>query len=99
MKASNETLPRGGTITRRDLLCRMAALGGAAMLSRSVFATSPLDQVPLVGAAKPVRFALIGDWGSGNDGEKAIAELMAATHARTPLDLVATAGDNIYPNG
>jgi hypothetical protein len=47
----------------------------------------------------PVRFALMGDWGTGKPEQYAIAEQMTATHARSPLDLVIGAGDNIYPNG
>jgi acid phosphatase len=51
------------------------------------------------GLLKPVRFALLGDWGSGDASEMSIAERMLAAHVEKPLDLIVGAGDNIYPNG
>jgi 3',5'-cyclic AMP phosphodiesterase CpdA len=46
-----------------------------------------------------LRFAVIGDFGTGDRDHIAIARQMFAAHQRTPLDLVIAAGDNIYPNG
>ena len=42
---------------------------------------------------------MMGDWGNGDDTSFQIAERMAAAHARTRLDMIVTAGDNIYPDG
>ena len=44
----------------------------------------------------PVRFAVIGDQGTGKKGQYAIAELMAARHHRLPYKFVITLGDNFY---
>ena len=44
----------------------------------------------------PVRFAVIGDPGTGSKAQYRIAELMTAWHDRLPYDLVITLGDNIY---
>ena len=44
----------------------------------------------------PVRFAVIGDQGTGKKGQYEIAELMAAWHRRLPYKFVITLGDNIY---
>jgi hypothetical protein len=45
------------------------------------------------------RFAVIGDFGTGDDDQIAVARLMHELHSRTPFDFVLTVGDNIYPNG
>jgi 3',5'-cyclic AMP phosphodiesterase CpdA len=83
-----------GTITRRDLLRGMAAFAGVATFGRSALANA------LAGASPaPVRFALLGDWGSGDNNTAQIAKQMAAIHDASPLDMVVTAGDNIYPDG
>jgi hypothetical protein len=62
-----------------------ASVGGIGRASGS-FRTAPLD------LAKPVRFAVIGDYGSGNDHEWAVGRTLAAERP----DFVATAGDNSY---
>jgi Calcineurin-like phosphoesterase len=46
-----------------------------------------------------LRFAVIGDWGSGSSTERALAARMCRWRASHPFDLVVTTGDNIYPNG
>lgn len=46
-----------------------------------------------------MRFAVIGDWGNGKDGQMAIGERIALLHRETPLELILSVGDNIYPNG
>ena len=44
----------------------------------------------------PVRFAVIGDQGTGSKAQYRIAELMTAWHDRLPYEVVITLGDNIY---
>jgi hypothetical protein len=96
MKTNEESQERR-LLTRRDVLRGMAALGGAAALSRiGLGATLPGGAG---NAPKPVRFSLLGDWGSGDASTVEIARQMAAVHDRAPLDMVVTAGDNIYPDG
>ncbi len=43
-----------------------------------------------------VKFAVIGDSGRGDDGQRAIAQQMAAWRHRFPFDFVLMLGDNIY---
>lgn len=46
-----------------------------------------------------VRFAAIGDMGTGESDQYSLAKGMAAYHVQHPFDTVLTLGDNIYPNG
>ena len=62
-----------------------ASVGGVGRASGS-FRTAPLD------LSEPVRFAVIGDYGSGNDHEWAVGRTLAAERP----DFVTTAGDNSY---
>ncbi len=47
-------------------------------------------------SAEPVRFGIIGDSGTGEEGQYLIAQRMAEWHARLPFGLVLMLGDNIY---
>jgi 3',5'-cyclic AMP phosphodiesterase CpdA len=82
-------------ITRRELLRGVAAFAATAALAKGAAARA------LVGGpqTKPVRFALLGDWGNGDASTGRVASLMATEHDVAPLDMVLTAGDNIYPDG
>jgi hypothetical protein len=62
-----------------------ASVDGVGRASGS-FRTAPLD------LEEPVRFAVIGDYGAGNDHEWAVGRTLAAERP----DFVATAGDNSY---
>jgi acid phosphatase len=42
---------------------------------------------------------VIGDWGTGEEGQKALGESIARTHADAPPAFVLTVGDNFYPDG
>lgn len=44
-------------------------------------------------------FAVIGDWGSGLDGEFDVADRMCRWRKKYHFDHVLTTGDNIYPDG
>jgi hypothetical protein len=50
----------------------------------------------LSAASSIVRFAVIGDFGTGTPQQYELAKVMAAVNARLPYELVLTAGDNIY---
>lgn len=96
-KATMESRGRNG-ISRREMLRNLAIAGGVVTIaSRSgiALAGSPAD----VPSAMPVRFALLGDWGNGDQNTVDVARQMTAVHDRRPLDMVVTAGDNIYPDG
>lgn len=85
-------------ISRRDMLRSLAIAGGVATLAtRSTFAWA--ETADPVGSVSPVRFALLGDWGNGDQSTIDIARQITAVHDKTRLDMVVTAGDNIYPNG
>lgn len=49
--------------------------------------------------ARGLRFAVIGDAGSGDAPQARVARRMCAHHKRAPFDLVVTTGDNVYPAG
>lgn len=51
------------------------------------------------GPPEPLRFAVIGDFGSGWPSQHAVADRMCAWREERPFDLVMTTGDNIYPDG
>lgn len=46
-----------------------------------------------------LRFAVIGDFGTGEPDQYAVARRMCRWRALHPYDLVLTTGDNIYPEG
>jgi len=79
-------------ITRRQAIVSLATLAtGALIKPASLLGSGPVDS--------KTRFAVLGDFGTGESDEYAIAAQMLETHHKTPLDLVISCGDNIYPNG
>jgi acid phosphatase len=42
---------------------------------------------------------VLGDWGKGGPGQRALARTIAETHGASPPRLVITVGDNVYENG
>jgi acid phosphatase len=82
-------------ISRRSVLGGFGALGIAAAASRVCLASSETS----LEAFKPVRFAVIGDWGNGKGGQMAIGERIARVHGESTIDLILSVGDNIYPDG
>jgi tartrate-resistant acid phosphatase type 5 len=61
-------------------------------------ATSPPSPTPLPTATPtevPIRFAVIGDFGTGNSYAEAVADLVKSWDP----DFIITTGDNNYPNG
>ncbi len=53
----------------------------------------------LLSLAQAQRLGVIGDWGYEGPGRKAVAALLRAEHAKTPLAALLTTGDNFYPVG
>jgi hypothetical protein len=72
------------------LACALAAV---ALLRADGLA---LPQVPLPNWPDALRFAVIGDSGTGDREEYEIARQMAAWYARFPFPLVVMMGDNVY---
>jgi hypothetical protein len=67
--------------------------GGAGAAGAGGAASSGCDETPV--AAGPVRFAVLGDYGSAGPEEAAVAALVGDFDP----DLVLTVGDNNYPDG
>lgn len=61
-------------------------------------ATTP-PGLPGLPAGPSLKILVIGDYGTGGPGQRAIAKAIAETHRNSPPDLVITVGDNIYPEG
>ena len=80
------------TITRRQALLSLATItAGAFIKPSSIFGVRP--------AKNKIRFAVIGDWGTGDRDQLRVVEHMLTHHRRAPFDFTVAAGDNIYPNG
>src|SRR5262245_39192867 len=67
----------------------------ASSVSNSTNATDCIES-PLPLKANSVRFAVIGDTGTGGPEEYQIAQRMAEYHDKVPFDFVLMLGDNIY---
>jgi hypothetical protein len=78
-------------ITRRQALLSLATISAGAFVKPTSIFASPVND--------KVRFALIGDWGTGDKHQIGIADQMFAAHQRAPFDFIISAGDNVYPNG
>lgn len=50
----------------------------------------------LPNAEDSLKFGVLGDWGSGDRGQMALAVEMARVHKRFPYEFIVTVGDNIY---
>jgi predicted phosphodiesterase len=81
----------GSLLTRRQAIISLATISAGAFIKPSLIYSSPVQD--------KVRFAVIGDWGTGDTDEVGTAKQMFASHQRGSFDFVIAAGDNIYPNG
>ncbi len=54
---------------------------------------------PALPAGRPLTILVLGDWGTGGPGQRALAEVMTRVHTDPVPDMVITVGDNIYPEG
>src|SRR5687767_4000061 len=54
------------------------------------------QQVTLPNAADSLKFAIIGDSGTGSSAQYAVAEKLNASRARLPFEFVIMLGDNLY---
>lgn len=78
-------------ITRRQAILSIATISAGTLIKPSSAFCSPVDD--------KIRFAVIGDWGTGDKHQLGISRQMFGAHQRAPLDFVVSVGDNIYPNG
>ena len=65
----------------------------------SVQGAIPVQPLPLNQTAAVKRFAVIGDAGTGKDGQFDIAQAMETAFENKPFASVLVLGDNVYPNG
>src|SRR6185369_1909627 len=79
-------------ITRRKAIASLASIAAGAMLSPGMVLDSKSDD-------SKTRFAVIGDFGTGEADEYAVANQMLNSYRNTSYDFVLACGDNIYPNG
>jgi hypothetical protein len=77
---------------KRSCVARVLAVVLLALCSWSVTA----QEVALPNAPNSVKFAAIGDAGTGDRPQYEIADLMTRLHATFPFDRVIMLGDNIY---
>ena len=82
---------RSNLITRRQAIISIGAISAGAFIKPSSIFCSPVKD--------KIRFAVIGDWGTGDHDGIGTAKQMFAAHQRNPFDFIIAAGDNIYPNG
>jgi 3',5'-cyclic AMP phosphodiesterase CpdA len=86
------TKEQSALITRRQAIASLATLAtGTLLRPTGVFGLEPGDS--------KTRFAVLGDFGTGESDEYAVAAQMLESHQKSPYDLVLACGDNIYPDG
>ena len=85
------------------LAAAIVVYGCAALEPRSEAPPTPLEATmaaatPTAFSTKPdsLKFAVLGDFGTGERAQYALAERMAALHQTFPFELVVLVGDNIY---
>lgn len=84
---------------------RLAAGAGAVLALAVVAACSPADgpstRLPaeLVTGPSATRIAVIGDFGSGKQGERELASAVRSDDERARFAALITTGDNVYPSG
>lgn len=82
---------KSSLITRRQAIVSLATVSAGALIKpSSIFCSNVNDKI---------RFAVIGDWGTGDEDGVGTAKQMLAAHQRNAFDFVIAAGDNFYPNG
>lgn len=79
------------------------ALTGCSLMPRPPFddsrtAVTP-DSLPERPTGPALRVLVFGDHGTGDEGQREVAEAVARVHGDAPPALVLTVGDNFYPDG
>ncbi|HEY7914359.1 MAG TPA: metallophosphoesterase [Blastocatellia bacterium] len=82
----------GLVLTRREAVLSLATItAGTLIKPTTIFGAEP--------SLSKTRFAVVGDWGTGDDDQVGVGKQMLAAHQQSAFDFVLAAGDNIYPNG
>jgi 3',5'-cyclic AMP phosphodiesterase CpdA len=82
---------KNGLLTRRQALFALTTISAGAIIRPSSVLCSPVKD--------RLRFAVVGDWGTGGQDQTDTAIQMLKLHQRTAFDFVISAGDNVYPDG
>ena len=95
-------------MTRTGSFPILAALAPALLLAGCIHRRPPNDDIPHrpspanfldLPTGPSLRVLVLGDWGTGEEGQREVAEGIAASHLDSPPDFVLTVGDNFYPSG
>jgi Calcineurin-like phosphoesterase len=80
------------------LLCGCAGSGPTAgpVDVRAPATTAPATEVALPNRPDSVKFAVLGDFGTGDRAQGQMADEMARQRAKFPFEFVTTVGDNMY---
>lgn len=83
------------------LLALFSGCSGATVPERDAMDLGQADPTPelVPDPEADLRFAVIGDFGTGEAEEYAVARSMCRWRKTHPFDVVFTTGDNIYPHG
>ena len=79
----------------KSQISNLKFLIGVFVLSLTLFAVATSQQP----SSAPLNFAVMGDTGSGDEAQLAVARQMVRQRAKTPFDFVIMLGDNIYEKG
>lgn len=78
------------------LLLLVLAVAGCALRTSPAEGTVPSAAAVLQGAPGSVKFAVLGDFGTGKTRQYETAETMREVRGRFPYEFVLTVGDNLY---
>lgn len=83
------------------VLALFSGCSGTPVPERDALDLGQADPTPEVVSdpEEDLRFAVIGDFGTGEADQYAVARRMCLWREKHPFDLVLTTGDNIYPRG
>ncbi len=80
----------------KNIFSKISALFAATILAALLSVFSLAQDSP---AKPPVIFAVMGDTGSGDNAQRAVANQMVKQREKTPFEFVLMLGDNIYEKG
>lgn len=92
----------------RTAFCSLAIIFGTILSSGCFLRDPPNDSIPprpllsdfpALPSGPSLQVLVLGDWGTGKEGQRALARVMARTHEDSPPAFVLTVGDNFYPDG
>jgi hypothetical protein len=83
-------------IVAAAVLCAIAGVGPVAARLAVLQPSPPAPAVELPNRPGSFKFAVLGDFGTGDKPQYQVAEQMAKLRGRFPFELVITVGDNIY---